>query len=62
MCYGLGYTSKEKDGTKDICTVCEGSGKMYSQAHQHLMEEKRRKELAKEEEATKLELTEEEHS
>lgn len=42
FCYGVGYTDKGEDKAKELCPVCEGSGKMHSKAQQHLMEEKRR--------------------
>ena len=62
FCYGVGYTDKGEEGTKELCPVCEGSGKMYSKAQQYLMEEKRRKEISKSEPPNSVELTEEEHT
>jgi len=61
FCYGVGYTDKGKTGVKELCPVCEGSGKMYSKAQQHLMEEERRKYITKSETSNSVELTEEEH-
>ncbi len=60
FCYGVGYTDKGKMGAKELCPVCEGSGKMYSKSQQHLMEEQRRKEITKSETSRRVELTEEE--
>ncbi len=62
FCYGVGYTNKGKDGEKELCPVCEGSGKMYSKAQQYLMEEKRRKEITKSEHSNSVEPIEEEHN
>ncbi len=61
FCYGVGYTEKGKTEAKELCPVCEGSGKMYSKAQQHLMEEKRRTEIVKSKTSSKAERTEEEH-
>ena len=62
FCYGVGYTNKGKGGEKELCPVCEGSGKMYSKAQHYLMEEKRRKEITKSEPSNSVELIEEEHN
>ena len=62
FCHGLGYNNKGKDGEKELCLVCEGSGKMYSKSQQYLMEEKRRKEITKSEPSISVVLTEEEHN
>jgi len=62
FCYGRGYTDKGKDREKELCPVCEGSGKMYSKSQQYLMEEKRRKKITKSEPSNSVELNEEEHN
>jgi hypothetical protein len=61
FCYGVGYTDKGKTGAKELCPVCEGSGKMFSKSQQHLMEEQRRKEITKSETLSRVNLTKEEH-
>jgi len=62
FCYGVGYIDKGEDKTKELCPVCEGSGKMYSKTQQYLMEEKKRKEITKSEPSNSVELTEDEHN
>lgn len=62
FCYGIGYTDKGKDKVKELCPVCEGSGKMYSKSQQYLMEEKRRNKVTKSELSNSVEPTEEEHN
>jgi hypothetical protein len=62
FCYGVGYTDKGEEGIKELCPVCEGSGKMYSKSQQYLMEEKRRKEISKSEPSNSLEITQKEHN
>jgi hypothetical protein len=60
-CYGTGYvdTGKGKDAKRETCPVCSGSGKMYDKATQQLMEEKKRQEQMKSEEAISQEINEE---
>lgn len=62
LCYGRGYSDKGEDGAKELCPVCEGSGKMYSKAQKHLMEEERRKEITRSGHSNSGELTKEEHN
>ena len=50
FCHGTGFvdTGKGKE-EKEVCPVCEGSGKMYDKSQQHLVEEEKRKQLAEKE-------------
>ncbi|MBY9000939.1 MAG: hypothetical protein KGD64_08505, partial [Candidatus Heimdallarchaeota archaeon] len=62
FCYGKGYTDKGKYEPKEMCSVCDGTGKMYSKALQHLMEEEKKKEIMRENTSDSIESTEEEHN
>ena len=62
FCYGKGHTGKSRNEPKEICPVCDGSGKLYSQSQKHLMEIKRQKEIAKENASNNIESVKEEHT
>ena len=57
LCHGTGYVDAglKKDARKDVCSVCNGTGKMYSKGDKHWEEEKKKQALAeaKENENTK---------
>ena len=50
-CHGTGYVDAgpRKMARKDVCPVCDGTGKFYSKEAKHLEELKREEELKKEE-------------
>jgi len=43
-CYGTGYVDagRGKEARQEVCSVCEGTGKMYDKATKRLQEEQRR--------------------
>ena len=46
-CYGSGYVDKGvgKEARKEICPVCDGTGKMYDKTRKYLLEREEQKEM-----------------
>ncbi len=46
FCYGSGYVDKGsgKDSRREVCPVCNGTGKMYDKARKHQLEREEQKE------------------
>ena len=57
LCHGTGYidAGTRKDPRKEICSVCNGTGKMYDKGSKLWEEEKRKQAILKEKEKAQVE-------